>query len=479
VRACVILERSPPIHDHDAQDDYSDFSIRQSISAFDGVPRLGRNASSIVRRCDHGCDICDQQAESTCTPFGVRHVYRRQEGASHVSKIDFREGPLAGIRVIDLTSVIMGPFATHVMADMGADVIKVESPEGDSFRTYRPNRSEGMSGGFVHLNRNKRGIVLDLKSEQDQRVLATLIKTADVLVHSLRPKAAQKLKLGYSDVSAINPNIIYCGAYGFGEEGPYRDKAAYDDIIQAGSGLAALHMDARGEPAYMPTVLCDKLSGQAMAYSVLAALLQRERGGGGQAIEVPMFETTAEFAFIEHLVGFAFEPPLGPPEYKRVVSAMRKPFRTKDGYMCLLPYSDRNWSDFFEFVGRQDLAQDPRYAKLVERVGHIEYLYGVIEQEAPDRTNQEWTAFCDRVSIPCMPVLALADLPLDKHMISVGMFEVAEHPTEGAYKAIRRPVNFSGSSFQIRHHAPRLGQHNGEILSELGLTSSSIPHESD
>jgi crotonobetainyl-CoA:carnitine CoA-transferase CaiB-like acyl-CoA transferase len=386
-----------------------------------------------------------------------------------VKKIDFKDGPLAGIRVIDLTSVIMGPFATHVMADMGADVIKVESPEGDSFRTYRPNRNEGMSGGFVHLNRNKRSIVLDLKLERDQGVLAQLIKTADVLVHSLRPRAAQKLKLAYADVSAINPKVIYCGAYGFGEKGPYRDKAAYDDIIQAGSGLASLHIDARGEPAYMPTVLCDKLSGQAIAYSVLAALLQRERGGGGQAIEVPMFETTAEFAFIEHLVGFAFEPPLGPPEYKRVVSAMRKPFRTRDGYICLLPYSDRNWRDFFEFVGRPDLAQDPRYTKLVERVAHIEHLYGVIEQEASKHTNHDWTTFCDRVSIPCMPVLALADLPEDKHMLSVGMFEVAEHPSEGTYKVIRRPVNFSSNNFRIRHHAPRLGQHNSEILSELNL----------
>jgi crotonobetainyl-CoA:carnitine CoA-transferase CaiB-like acyl-CoA transferase len=394
-----------------------------------------------------------------------------------VKKIDFQDGPLSGIRVIDLTSVIMGPFATHVMADMGADVIKVESPEGDSFRTYRPNRNEGMSGGFVHLNRNKRSVVLDLKSPRDQAVLAQLVKTADVLVHSLRPKAAQKLKLGYADVSAVNPDIIYCGAYGFGAEGPYRDKAAYDDIIQAGSGLASLHIDARGEPAYMPTVLCDKLSGQAIAYSVLAALLQRERGGGGQAIEVPMFETTAEFAFIEHLVGFAFEPPLGPPEYKRVVSAMRKPFRTKDGYMCLLPYSDRNWRDFFEFVGRPDLAQDPRYTKLIERVGHIEHLYGVIEHEAPKHTNGEWSAFCDLVSIPCMPVLALADLPQDKHMISVGMFEVAEHPSEGAYKSIRRPVNFTGSRFRIRHHAPRLGQHNNEILSELERKLSPQEHD--
>ncbi len=394
--------------------------------------------------------------------------------------IDFSHGPLSGIRVLDLTNVIMGPFATHVMADMGADVIKIESPEGDSFRAYRPNRSEGMSGGFVHLNRNKRGIVLDLKSSTHREVLERLIRTADVVVHTLRPKAAEKLGLSYEQVRRFNPDIIYCGAYGFGEAGPYRDKAAYDDIIQAGSGLAALHMFARGEPAFMPTVLCDKLSGQAIAYAVIAALLQRERGGGGQAIEVPMFETTAEFAFIEHLVGFAFEPPLGPPEYKRVVSPMRKPFKTSDGYMCLLPYSDRNWRDFFEFTGRLDLAQDTRFARLVERVAHIEFLYGVIEQEASKRSNAEWIDFCDRVSIPCMPVLSLADLPNDAHMAAVGMFQTAEHPTEGAYKSIRRPVNFSGSAFKVRHHAPRLGQHTQEILAELQMDADEIgtdPHE--
>lgn len=290
---------------------------------------------------------------------------------------------MGGIRVIDLTNVIMGPFATHIMADLGADVIKIESEEGDSFRTYRPNRNEGMAGGFLHLNRNKRSVMLDLKQPAGMDALCRLIATADVFVHSLRPKAIDKLGLGYQAVRAIKPDIIYCGAYGFSEKGPYRDKAAYDDIIQAGSGLAALHMVARGEPAFMPTVLCDKLSGQAIAYSVMAALFQRERGGGGQAIEVPMFETTAEFAYIEHLLGFAFEPSLGDPGYARVVSPRRKPFRTGDGYMCILPYSDRNWRDFFDFVGRPEMKSDARFFPLVERVAHLETLYEIIEQEAP------------------------------------------------------------------------------------------------
>jgi crotonobetainyl-CoA:carnitine CoA-transferase CaiB-like acyl-CoA transferase len=379
------------------------------------------------------------------------------------------DGPLGGIRVIDITNVIMGPFATHILADLGADVIKVESAEGDSFRGYRPNRNEGMAGGFLHLNRNKRSIVLDLKQSSGMAALHKLIVTADVFVHSLRPKAIEKLGLGYQAVRAIRPDIIYCGAYGFGEKGPYRDKAAYDDIIQAGSGLAALHIPSRGEPAFMPTVLCDKLSGQVIAYSVMAALFQRERGGGGQAIEVPMFETTAEFAYIEHLLGFAFEPPLGSTGYVRVVSPRRKPFRTADGYICILPYSDSNWRDFFEFAGRPDLKTDPRFYPLTERVAHLETLYELIEAEAPKHSTEAWVTFCDEVSIPCMPVLSLDQLPDDAHMKAVGMFGVAEHPSEGSYKTIRAPVSFSSAPFRIRRHAPRLGEHTAEILQEIGV----------
>jgi crotonobetainyl-CoA:carnitine CoA-transferase CaiB-like acyl-CoA transferase len=379
------------------------------------------------------------------------------------------DGPLGGIRVLDLTNVIMGPFATHIMADMGADVIKIESAEGDTFRSYRPNRHDGMAGGFLHLNRNKRSIVLDLKTISDMAVLQRLIATADVFVHSLRPKAIQKLGLDYETVRGFKPDIIYCGAYGFGEKGPYRNKAAYDDIIQAGSGLAALHITARGEPAFMPTVLCDKLSGQAIAYSVMAALFQRERGGGGQAIEVPMFETTAEFACIEHLLGFSFEPPLGPAGYIRVVSPRRKPFRTSDGYMCILPYSDRNWRDFFDFVGRPELKDDARFFPLTERVAHLEALYELIETMAPTQSSAAWTEFCDDVSIPCMPVLSLEQLPDDAHMKAVGMFGVAEHPSEGLYKTIRAPVSFSSSPFRIRRHAPQLGEHTEEILKEVAI----------
>jgi crotonobetainyl-CoA:carnitine CoA-transferase CaiB-like acyl-CoA transferase len=382
--------------------------------------------------------------------------------------------PLAGVRIVDLTNVIMGPSATHILADLGADVIKIEAPEGDSFRHYRPSRTAGMGGNFLHLNRNKRSVLLDLKRPEARTALDRLIATADVFVHAMRPDAIERLGYGYAAVARHRPDIVYCGAYGFGAAGPYAHKAAYDDLIQAGSGLAALQQAAHGTPGYLPTVLCDKIAGQAIANAILAALFQRSAGGGGQAVEVPMFETMVEFNLVEHMVGFAFEPPLGPPGFNRVLSPKRKPYRTKDGYACILPYSDRNWRDFFAETGRLEYAQDPRFATLGVRVQHIEVLYSLVEEVAPSRTTDEWVAFCDRVSIPCMPVLGLEDLAEDEHLRAVGFFGTAEHPTEGAYRTMRRPTSFSGSPFAIARHAPHLGEHTAEVLREAGLSPDEI-----
>ncbi|SDW08372.1 formyl-CoA transferase [Albimonas donghaensis] len=378
-------------------------------------------------------------------------------------------GPLVGVRVVDLTNVIMGPFATHILADMGADVIKVESAEGDSIRTGRPSRSPGMSGNFLHLNRNKRSVVLDLKSEAGMEAMRRLAASADVFVHALRPRAIRKLGLDYESVRAINPDIVHCGAYGFSAAGPYADKAAYDDIIQAGSGFAAFAAERDGAPSYAPTVICDKLAGQAIAYAVIAALFARERGAGGQAVEVPMFETAIEFMLLEHLGGFGFEPALEKPGYRRLLNAWRRPFATADGHCCILPYSDANWRDFLTEAGHAELVSDPRFATLPDRVAHIEVLYEIIDRTAPTRTNAEWVAFCDAASIPCMPVIALEDLPDDPHVKAVGLFATAEHPTEGAYRSIRPPVTFSGAPWTLRRHAPRHGEHTAEVLAELGL----------
>jgi len=386
----------------------------------------------------------------------------------------FPDGPLSGIRILDLTSVIMGPFATHILADLGADVIKVESPEGDSLRHYEPKRSPGMAGNILNLHRNKRSIVLDLKRAECRAGLNRLIEKADVFVHSVRPKAIERLGYGYEQVRAIKPDIVYCGAYGFGAQGPYSDKPAYDDLIQAGSGVAALFAQVQGEPAYVPTVICDKLAGQAIAYAILAALFQRERGGGGQAIEVPMLETTIELNFAEHMCGSAFVPPLGKPGFARLLTRQRKPYRTKDGYACILPYSDRNWLDFYEFTGRNEFKDDPRFKRISDRVQHIATLYDMIDQEARKRTTAEWVAFCDRVSIPCMPVMSLEDLPEDPHVQAVGLFGAADHPSEGRYRTVRNPVSFSGAPFRIRRHAPRLGENTVEVLTEAGLSTQEI-----
>ena len=387
---------------------------------------------------------------------------------------DFGAGPLDGIRVLDISNVIMGPYATRILADMGADVIKIEAPDGDLVRQVGPHRRPGLGGSFLQLNRNKRSVVLDLKTEEARAALRRLVPGTDVFFHALRPDTIARLGFDFDSVRALNPDIVYCGAYGFGAGGPYARKPAYDDVIQAGSGFAALCGEVTGAPAYVPTVVCDKLAGQAIAYAVLAGLLQRARGGGGQAIEVPMFETAIEFLTPEHLAGAAFDPPLGRFGYNRVLSALRRPYRRRDGHACILPYSNRNWRDFFEFIGRPELAGEERYGTIALRARNVEELYALVGEEAPKRTNAEWLAFCDRASIPCMPVMSFEDLYDDPHVKAVGLFEIVEHPTEGRGRIVRRPVNFSGAPFRLRRHAPGLGEHTREVLAEAGLDEDSI-----
>lgn len=384
------------------------------------------------------------------------------------------KSPLSGVKIIDLTSVIMGPYATHILADLGADVIKIEAPDGDSLRTYMPNHNAGMSGSFLNLNRNKRSVCLDLKSARGRDAMDRLLARADVFVHNLRPATIGRLGYAYDRISELNKDIVYCAAQGFGSGGPYADKPAYDDIIQAGSGLAALHQSSHGRPAYVPTVICDKLTGQVVAYSIIAALFHRERGGGGQRIEVPMFESSIEFNLVEHMAGFAFMPPLGPPEFLRVLNPQRKPYRTLDGYICILPYSDRNWHDIYDFTGRYEFESDSRFQSLSQRVQHIEVLYSMIEEEAVKKTTEAWRGFCDRVSIPCMPVTELKDLPDDPHVQAVDLFQTAVHPTEGPYRVVQRPVKYSNAPFEVTRHAPKLGEHTAEVLAEAGMSKREI-----
>ena len=387
---------------------------------------------------------------------------------------NFKDGPLTGVKVLDLTNVVMGPYGTHILADMGADVIKIESPDGDLMRYYRPYRHAGMSGQVLHLQRNKRSLILDLKQPEGAAALKRLIARSDVLVHNMRPKAIKRLGFDYDQVRPLNPEIIYCGACGFGTGGPYEDKAAYDDMIQASCGIAALTQRVSGEPAYVPTAMCDKVTGQTIAYAILAALFQRASGGGGQQVEVPMFETSIEFMMSEHICGGAFEPPLGKVGYARILDAARKPFKTADGYVCIMPYSDKNWSDFFDYVDTPELKGDPRFATFDDRVREVNVLYGLIAQKAVKHTTAEWVAFCDNASIACMPVISLDEIHEDPHVRAVGLIEVHDHPTEGKIRVVRSPVKFGGAPSKLRRSAPTLGQHSAEVLAEFGFSEEEI-----
>ena len=379
-------------------------------------------------------------------------------------KAEAPSAPLDGVRILDLTSVLMGPLATRILGDMGADVIKIEPPEGDMLR---PPGGARLSPVMMNLYRNKRSAVLDLKRPAGKAALEALIRTSDVLVHNLRPQVMDRLGFTYEAVRAIKPDIIYCTATGFGSEGPYREKPAYDDLIQAASGFAAASLPLTGEPSYAPAVICDKLVGQAIAYAILGGLLQRARGGGGQSIEVPMFEVAIDFNLVEGLGGAVFTPPRGPTGWPRLKTLERRPFRTADGFACILPYSAKNWFDFFDAVGRSDWKA--RYADPGERTAAIETLYAMIREEAPKRTTADWVAFCDEADIPCMPVLTVEQIPDDPHVRAVDLMPICEHPSEGPYHALRQPIRFGAAPYQLRRHAPGFGEHTDEVLAEVGL----------
>ena len=377
-------------------------------------------------------------------------------------------GPLTGVRVIDLTSVAMGPYATQILGDMGADVVKVEAPEGDVFRHVAPARNPGMGAAFLNLNRNKRSIALDLKRDEDRQILLDLIADADVLVSSVRPQAMRKLGLDYDSLRERNPRLICCGTYGFSESGPYAGRPAFDDVIQAMSGMAALqgHNDPGG-PKYINTIAADKTAGLTAAYSIAMALYERERSGRGQAIEVAMFETMVSFTLIEHMSGETFCPAQGSMGHERVLSPDRRPYRTRDGFIGLLPYTTSQWVRFFEIVGKPEYAADPRFSDPAVRSQQISELYKIVAEIIAERSTAEWVDLLRTADIPVTPVLSPEDVLVDEHLQEIGFFQQQTHPSEGQIRTIGIPVRFSRTPGAVSRLAPRLDEHREEILREV------------
>jgi crotonobetainyl-CoA:carnitine CoA-transferase CaiB-like acyl-CoA transferase len=387
---------------------------------------------------------------------------------------DHATGPLQGVRVVDITAVLLGPVATQVFGDLGADVIKIESPAGDTTRSIGAFREPGMGSLFLHTNRNKRSLVLDLKQEAGREALRRLLETADVLFHNMRPHALAALGFDYESVRRINPRIICCGAFGYGQDGPYARRPAYDDLIQGAVAMPSLMEKSTGRSSFIPSALIDRMVAMTAAYSVCAALYHRERTGQGQAIDVPMFETMAQMVLGEHMGGATFDPPIGPMGYSRLLSPFRKPYRTTDGYVATMAYTDRHWRRFFEYVGRPELADDERFATLAARTRHIDALYEIAEAEYACRSTAEWTEALQRLDIPVMTVHSLESLMDDPHLNEVGFFGWAEHPTQGRIRTMAQGTRWSETPPNLRRFAPRLGEDSAEVLAELGYSAEQI-----
>ena len=383
-------------------------------------------------------------------------------------------GPLKGLKIIELTSVVLGPWAAQILADMGAEVIKVEAPFGDSNRQLGASRNPNMAALYLSNNRNKRSLVLDLKQSSARDALLAIVKDCDVFLHNNRPQVMTRLKLEYNDIKSVNENIIYCGTYGYSKDGPYGEKGALDDSIQAASGIAALNELVLGEPRYLPTVVADKTTAITVVYSILAALFHRERTGYGQEIEVPMFETMVSFVMAEHIWGEIFERPLGKAGYTRLMSHHRKPYKTKDGYIAVLPYMNNHWKTFCEKAERQDLIEDDRFKDLSSRVENIDDTYSETGKILATKTTQEWLDIFTDTKVPVIVVNSLDDLFTDPHLEAVGFWQDFDHPTEGKLKMPGFPVKFSETPATIRKHAPNFGEHSLEILAEAGIDEETI-----
>jgi len=385
-------------------------------------------------------------------------------------------GPLFGVRVLDLTSLFMGPTATQILGDFGAEVIKVEPPEGDVVRAIGPHGERRMGPMFLNVNRNKRSIVLDLKTELGHQALLRLAAQADILLYNVRPAAMARLRLGYEDVRQVNPKIIYVGTFGFSPRGRYAPEAAVDDAIQAAVALPhAAMMNGSDVPRYAPVNIVDRSVGIYAMGVVCAALYARERTGLGQAIDVPMFETMAHYVLSEHLYGHTFIPAEDDFGYPRIVNAYRRPYQTKDGYICAVVYTDAQWRNFLSLVGKGDLfASDPRFQDMTSRNQHVEALYKFVSDELEQRTTAEWREALIPLGIPVFAMNTFESLLQDPHLAEIGFFQEVDHPSEGRIRMMACPTEWSATPPGIRRHAPRLGEHSREILTEAGYTNAEI-----
>ena len=380
---------------------------------------------------------------------------------------------LGSIRVLDLTTVVFGPYASQILADYGADVIKIESPGGDSTRHTGPAFEPGLSAIFLGINRNKRSLALDLKQAAAREALLALVDQADVFMHNIRPQKMAILGLDPETLRARNPRLIYVGLHGFGNGGAYQGQPAYDDTIQGMSGVADIMARQTGTPRYLPTIAADKTCGLIAAHAILAALFQRERTGQGQFVEVPMFEAMTSYMLVEHFYGRHLVDANEPAGYPRILSPWRKPYQTADGYICILPYTDSHWKRFFEGTGNASTAADPRFTDIASRTRHINELYELLGAIVLQRSTADWLELCARLEIPATRMNTLDDLEHDPHLQSVDFFVDVPDTAQNAYRFTRSPVRMEQSSVEPAM-PPRLGEHTWEILSQAGLSDAHI-----